>query len=393
MMTSMSSRRASIHKVCLPSAVWALVAALAVLPPAVLVTVPSTAGASPAGQTKAAPVAGRSRGGKAGSSAAVDLTSLRARADRVEAQVAGLDRRLERLVEQYDRARERQDDVAGRLALARLALARVTRELQVQEALLQQRLSDMYKMGEYSLLDVVVTASGFDEAQARIRFFRLIAEQDAAAAALRARLVNKTGALTAQIADERDRAAQLTRIVQEKERMVQARLAEREAVLANLDERIRREVERRREAARREAERLAHEAGVDLTAVQASAEQIAVVREAMRYLGVPYLYGGAAPGTGFDCSGLVMYVYAKFGVNLPHFAAWQEEKGTPVPFDRLQPADLVFFGSPIHHVGMYVGKGRFIHAPHTGDVVRIAVLAERTDLTAACRYRPRLPEE
>ncbi len=102
------------------------------------------------------------------------------------------------------------------------------------------------------------------------------------------------------------------------------------------------------------------------------------------------MYGGADPRTGFDCSGLVMYVYSKVGVRLPHFAAWQASQGTRVPFAALQPADLVFFGSPIHHVGMYVGDGRFIHAPHTGDVVRIALLGQRPDLTAACRYLPQL---
>jgi cell wall-associated NlpC family hydrolase len=101
---------------------------------------------------------------------------------------------------------------------------------------------------------------------------------------------------------------------------------------------------------------------------------------AARYLGVPYLWGGASPLTGFDCSGLTMFVYAQLGVHLSHFTGAQFHEGTPVPPTALQPGDLVFFdagafGVPGHE-GMYIGGGLFIQAPHTGDVVRISSLSE-----------------
>jgi cell wall-associated NlpC family hydrolase len=96
---------------------------------------------------------------------------------------------------------------------------------------------------------------------------------------------------------------------------------------------------------------------------------------ALQYLGVPYQWGGSSPSAGFDCSGLVMYVYAQLGVQLPHFAAGQYGYGTAVPRDQLQPGDLVFFDG-LSHVGIYLGNGQLVHAPHTGDVVRIASLSE-----------------
>jgi cell wall-associated NlpC family hydrolase len=97
-----------------------------------------------------------------------------------------------------------------------------------------------------------------------------------------------------------------------------------------------------------------------------------VVGIAMRYLGIPYRWGGSSP-SGFDCSGFVMYVFAQVGVSLPHNAAAQYAYGTPVSRDQLQPGDLVFFNG-LGHNGIYIGGGNFIHSPHTGDVVKISSL-------------------
>jgi cell wall-associated NlpC family hydrolase len=105
---------------------------------------------------------------------------------------------------------------------------------------------------------------------------------------------------------------------------------------------------------------------------------------ALRYLGIPYLWGGASPATGFDCSGLVMYVYAQLGISLPHYAAAQYQLGTPVDRSRLQPGDLVFFDA-LDHVGIYIGNGQFVHAPQTGDVVKITALSDFGDSYVGAR--------
>jgi cell wall-associated NlpC family hydrolase len=104
---------------------------------------------------------------------------------------------------------------------------------------------------------------------------------------------------------------------------------------------------------------------------------------ALSYLGTPYVWGGASPG-GFDCSGLVMYAYAQVGVSLPHssYALWNV--GVSVPRDQLAPGDLVFF-SGLGHMGMYIGGNQFVHAPHTGDVVKVSSMDSHSGYVGARR--------
>jgi cell wall-associated NlpC family hydrolase len=108
---------------------------------------------------------------------------------------------------------------------------------------------------------------------------------------------------------------------------------------------------------------------------------------ALRYLGVSYRWGGASPA-GFDCSGFVMYVYGRLGVALPHNGAMLWAKGRAVVRHDLEPGDVVFFNG-LTHVGIFIGRGRFVHSPHAGEVVKISRLSEswyRTTYVGARRY-------
>jgi peptidoglycan DL-endopeptidase CwlO len=97
------------------------------------------------------------------------------------------------------------------------------------------------------------------------------------------------------------------------------------------------------------------------------------VHVAERYLGVRYVYGGESP-SGFDCSGLVQYVFARIGISLPRTTYAQYASGRPVSRGELEPGDLLFFDA-VGHVGIYIGGGRFIHSPHTGTVVQFGSLS------------------
>jgi cell wall-associated NlpC family hydrolase len=102
---------------------------------------------------------------------------------------------------------------------------------------------------------------------------------------------------------------------------------------------------------------------------------VRVVKYARRFIGVPYSYGGSSPRSGFDCSGLVRYVYSHFGISLPHSSYADLSLGRRVGRGHLRPGDLVFFYGA-GHVGIYVGRQRFIDAPHTGAVVHISTLSD-----------------
>ena len=107
-----------------------------------------------------------------------------------------------------------------------------------------------------------------------------------------------------------------------------------------------------------------------------SSPDTAALAVARAFTGSPYVWGGANPSTGFDCSGLVQWAYAQTGVRLPRTAQQQYDATFRVPLDQLKPGDLVFFANtyPSHeritHVGIYVGNGRMLNAPVEGDVIR-----------------------
>jgi cell wall-associated NlpC family hydrolase len=117
----------------------------------------------------------------------------------------------------------------------------------------------------------------------------------------------------------------------------------------------------------------------------ASAFGTRVVSYARRFIGIPYSWGGSSPSTGFDCSGLVRFVYGHFGITLPH-SSWADlSHGRRISRRSLRPGDLVFFYGA-GHVGIYVGRGRFIDAPHSGARVRISTMGQYSGYYGARRF-------
>jgi peptidoglycan DL-endopeptidase CwlO len=102
----------------------------------------------------------------------------------------------------------------------------------------------------------------------------------------------------------------------------------------------------------------------------AAAKAVAV---ALAQRGKPYVFATSGPET-FDCSGLTAYAWGAAGVSMDHWTVAQWRQFPHVPLDALQPGDLVFFGSDIHHVGLFIGGGQMVDAPYTGAVVRVQTI-------------------
>ena len=111
----------------------------------------------------------------------------------------------------------------------------------------------------------------------------------------------------------------------------------------------------------------------------------AAIAAARSVLGVRYTWGGADPSTGFDCSGLVMWAWAHGGKSLPHSSAAMYGSSRRISMSSIQPGDLIFYGSPVHHVALYIGGGQIIHAPHTGSYVQVASVYYWSDVAGAGR--------
>jgi len=313
------------------------------------------------------------------------LSGLAAQARAVDARIAKLNDQVEVVVEDYNVARWQLDQINVELADARAQLARTQAALSYQQAILGGRITDIYKAGSYSVVDALLSSGNLADVEAQVEFLRRLSEQDQLTTDRVGQLVANVSVLEQSIETRRQQALSLAQSAEEKRLAVEDKLAQLQAVSTSIDASIQAVLDRQRRVATADAGRLAQIAHVSLERAGGSPAQIAAVREAMRYLGVNYVWGGATP-SGFDCSGLVMYVFAEFGVNLPHFAAWQAQAGLPVATGDLQPGDLLFWGAPIHHVAIYIADGLFIEAPHTGDVVKVSSLAGRDAPCLACRY-------
>ncbi|GGU91840.1 hypothetical protein GCM10010182_03640 [Actinomadura cremea] len=176
---------------------------------------------------------------------------------------------------------------------------------------------------------------------------------------------------------ESTKVIQYMRAMQSAERARKAaeQRAEQSASLKKQVEAQREKVTRQYEKIRGQVIKQAPEKLAELPVV-GTGKAARALKYAMSKLGRPYVWGAAGPST-FDCSGLTMWAYGQVGVALPHYTGSQFNSGVHVSESELQPGDLVFFHSDLHHMGMYVGGGKMIHAPHTGDVVRIADMAGR----------------
>jgi peptidoglycan DL-endopeptidase CwlO len=330
------------------------------------------------------------------------ISSKRAEAERVLAEIDAIDMELDRAVEAYNGATVQLETINRDLAANQKRLVTARANLAAAHKRVANRVLALYTSQEPDALAVLLGASSLGDLIERIDSVNRISKDDVRIAEDVTRFRNEVRTRQGHLVQAQ--ARQRTIVAQRAARRsaIEGQLAERQTLLGSIKD----EISKLQAAEQARQETLAREARAQLrsTQKQTSGQQQSppppsdptppapspspspppaspppsthggVVGIALRYLGVPYRWGGASP-SGFDCSGFLVYVFAKVGVYLPHSSYMQFRLGRFVPRSALQPGDAVFFNGA-SHVGIYIGSGRFVHAPHTGDVVKISSLGE-----------------
>jgi cell wall-associated NlpC family hydrolase len=331
-----------------------------------------------------------------------DLASLRAEATRLRVRLDDQHRRLEVLAEDLEEAYARGVDLladASRLDRRRRA---AERELATAQAALDERARSTYIAGPGWFVAGLVGADDPADALARLPLQRAVLDADLAlvdrVARAKTRLDDTRSRLSARLVDQARGAELLDAKRAQAERLaaeIGRELRTMDRRVASLIEQDRRQEEASQRAAFTDYLAAARAAGTaPIRDGRASAAARQAVAVALAQLGSPYVWGASGPGT-FDCSGLTSFAYAAAAVTIPRVSRAQFAAYASHPVDPLHlvPGDLVFFAdtptnpATIHHVGMYIGKGLMVEAPHTGAVVRISSIW-RSGYAGAVRPAP-----
>ena len=304
-----------------------------------------------------------------------------AQAARVKAQVEALDNRVEIAAENYNGAHEKHDKLVSEKAKAKKRLTKAENRINELQEHLNTRANDMYRVGPMGVMDVLLGAKSYEQFAATWDVLKDLNQDDATATSEMKVVRSEAKAAHAEVAAKEKSAAKQLAIMSANKKRVEAQLSERKRKLSGIEAEVR-VLQAREESARAAASRSYSGGGGNFPPPQ-RAPRSSIVSVAKKYLGARYVWGATGPNT-FDCSGFTSYVYRQVGVSIPRTSRDQIHAGERVSRSDLAPGDLVFFGSPIHHVGMYIGGGMMIHAPNSGDVVRIAP-AFRSNYVGACR--------
>jgi len=337
----------------------------------------------------------------AGPADASKISDTRAQVRAIEQQLNAMDIRLEASIQAYDGAQQHLTDVRHQIARNTILLQVAKHNLRVSRARLAVFMVNAYKGTDVNddPAAYVLGAGSFTDLITRVEDVQRIGASEHALLKQVTTAEREIATRQAQLKSEERDAAKLVAQKRQQKAAIEAGLRQRRALLSStkgeLGHLLHERQVHQQQAAAAAAAALAQQQQQQQQAQQAPppssgggtgssggggsynpppagtlGQQAAAI--AQQYLGVPYVWGGASP-SGFDCSGLVVYVYGRLGVSLPHYTVSLWNSGAHVSRDQLAPGDLVFFYS-LDHVGIYLGGGLFIHAPHTGTVVQISSL-------------------
>lgn len=281
----------------------------------------------------------------------------------MQQQVLQLGEKLEVVTEKYNAATAEFTKAKQAQARATGSAAALAATLEAAQGKVRQMASSLYQSVPFGEFTAMMTSSSPEEFLSQMSDLDMLsAQRSRQLAALRAATLQADAARA-----EAERATAAAQKVADdlasKKAWIEQQLPKQKALLASLT------AQQRQQIFDADGGSATWPAGTSAT----GAAKVAL-DAARSKVGSPYVWAAAGPNS-FDCSGLTMWAWAQAGVSLPHNSQAQFGVGTPVSRDQLQPGDLVFFYNPIHHVGIYVGDGKMIHAPTSGDVVKISSMS------------------
>ena len=315
--------------------------------------------------------------------AAPDPGDLEAARDRL----FELEREFQLVSEEYNEVREDLIGIQAEMAKTRLVVREIQGRMETKRAAAVEVATELYKSGPTSVaIESVLAAQSLAELEDRLQYLKT---SQTAQAKVFERLAIDQNLLEHNLAIlDKDRVKALAdeaRLADLRD-SIQKKVDSQKGEVASLNAAIERAQAR---AAAAEAAALAQEPGIPVPQIAikpapAPNERAQVaVNAALSQVGKPYQWGAAGPDS-YDCSGLTMWAWAQAGIGLPHSSSAQYSATTRVAQSDLAPGDLMFFGSPIHHVTMYIGNGQMVEAPYSGQQVRV-VSASRSDFVGAGR--------
>jgi cell wall-associated NlpC family hydrolase len=298
-----------------------------------------------------------------------------------------LERDFQLVVERYNLVNERFTELQARIGIAEATVTRIENRMRGRQAAAVRLATELYKNGRGLAIEGILSADSLADLETKVNYLQSSGE---AQARVFERLAVDRDVLDKQIQQldrDRERALVARNQIESLRAGIESKLAEQQDEVDALRAEI--EAAERRAAAAAARQAAAPPTTIFTGSIRArpapapNARAQAAVDAALAQVGKPYQWGGSGPDS-FDCSGLTMWSWAHAGVSLPHNSGAQYSATVRVDSGDWAPGDLLFFGSPIHHVGMYIGNGQMVEAPYSGARVRVNS-ASRSDYVGAGR--------
>ena len=334
-----------------------------------------------------------------------DLSSAKSKVDKLNTEVEKLDNQIEGLIRETQENKKQIESTQKQIKEVEKDITKAESDIKDEQKLFEKRMRSMYMNGSGGYLDVILESKGLSDFFSRIEAVKTVIEYDKKMIGdlkdKKADIVSKKEELSKKnsklLALKAENDAKMDKLSKSKQAQY-----DKLAVLSQETNKYKAERDKLKGVIDAIDSKIANlpsgNGGSGTGGTSSGGSSGGLVKEvytgnnpivayAYKFQGYKYVWGGKGP-TYFDCSGFMQYVYRHFGYEVGDYTGTQRDAGIAVNRSDLKEGDLIFFGDDyysIHHVGMYVGNGKFIHAPRTGDVIRVAYLSNRDDYYSARR--------